>query len=792
MTFPHIDEILKHISIASEPLTKREIVRVFGIKGDERKILKQYLRQLETEGKIVKDKNKAYSVSGSLPSVTMIRITDIDIDGDIFAEPLEWDVKTQGPKPRIELLSNAPVKEGDRALASLKKYSDTLYEGKLIRRIDRQRASVIGQILKTAKGYILQPAHKKAKYDFDVSENNMNGAKVGDLVIGEIMASRGIKRSNVKITEVLGHRDDVNAISLIALHEAGLHEKFLDKVLSETKNLKVPPLESKACKREDLRKIPLVTVDGADARDFDDAVFAEKTGSKEGEGFHLIVAIADVSHYVRPKSALDNEAYRRGNSTYFPDRVVPMLPEALSNDLCSLRPNEDRACMAFHLWIDQNGELKKHKIVRGLMRSQARLIYEQVQYLHDHHTNPPLPLEGEDSGGGVRTSNSSKIKHPPPTPSLEGGGDILNIIEPLYEAYAALDKARRKRGALDLDLPERQIMINDKGKMTGVQKRVRLDAHKMIEEFMILANVAAAQSLEAKKAPCVYRIHERPSAEKLDAAREFVEAFGLFLPKGQVARPAQINQLLEKASKLEYSQLISQVILRTQSQAVYHPENIGHFGLALRRYAHFTSPIRRYADLLVHRSLIRAYGLGEGGLSDEETVTLAEKAEHISQTERTSSDAERSAVDRFTAAWMSERIGAEFSGVINGVTRFGIFVTLDENGADGLIPIRTLPDDYYIHDEKQHALIGRRHKRIYRLGAPIKIRLKEADGLTGSSLFETANDKSADIPGIKFKKTRGYDGGGNRRKSEKKGRKPPGKPHYGGSKKPKNSGKPRK
>ena len=721
MTFPHIDEILSHIRISTEPPTKRELARIFGIKGDDRKILKQYLRQLEEDGTIIKD-GKGYSVPGSLPSVTMVQITHIDIDGDVFAEPLDWDEATQGPKPRIELLSNDPVKEGDRALAKLKKYNDELYEGQLIRRIDKERATVLGLLVKTAKGYLLQPVHKKAKYDFDVSEGEMLSAKPGDLVIGEIMASRGIKRRRAKITEVLGHRDDVNAISLIAIHEAGLHEKFLEKVINETKGLKVPPLG----KREDLRKIPLVTIDGADARDFDDAVFAERRPKEEGDGFHLIVAIADVAYYVRPDSALDREAYRRGNSTYFPDRVVPMLPEALSNDLCSLRPREDRACMAFHLWINDHGDLTKHKIVRGLMRSEARLIYEQVQAAKD----------------GVVDDLTAPL--------------MEKIIEPLYEAYEVLDKARQKRGALDLDLPERQIVISDEGKMTGVKKRKRLDAHKMIEEFMILANVAAAQALEAKNAPCIYRIHDQPSADKLDAAREFVEAFGLSLPKGQVTRPAQINQLLVKASKLEYSQLISQVILRTQSQAVYHPENIGHFGLALQRYAHFTSPIRRYADLLVHRSLIRAYGLGEGGLTEEEKVTLTEKAEHISQTERTSADAERSAVDRFTAAWMSERIGAEFSGVINGVTRFGLFVTLDENGADGLIPMRSLPDDFYIHDEKQHALIGRRHKRIYRLGAPVQIRLKEADGLTGSSLFELANDKSADIQGVQFKKIKTY------------------------------------
>lgn len=727
---PTLDEVYNHISVSSEPQSKREIVRIFNIKGDDRRIIKQYLRQLEADGKIIKQGKDGFSVPGALPAVSLIQITKIDIDGDVFAEPVDWDEALQGPKPRIELLSNAPVKVGDRALATLKKYNDELYEGKLIRRIDRERATVIGQLIKTGKGYILKPTSKKAKFDFDVSEADMHGAKPNDLVVGEVLPSRGLKRRKVKISEVIGARDDVHAISLIALHEAGLNEHFLESVTKETIGLKVPPIENKHGKREDLRHIPLVTIDGSDARDFDDAVFAEKT---DDGGFHLIVAIADVAHYVRHGSALDNEAYKRGNSTYFPDRVVPMLPEALSNDLCSLRPNEDRACMAFHLWIDKFGELKKQKIVRGLMRSHARLIYDQVQAAKD----------------GVIDDMTAPL--------------MDDVINPLYDAYAVLDKARQKRGALDLDLPERQILIDETGKMTGVIKRARLNAHKLIEEFMILANVAAAQALEAKGAPCIYRIHDRPSTEKLDSAREFVEAFGLSIPKGQVMRPAQINDLLYKAAKTEYSQLISTVILRTQSQAVYHPENIGHFGLALQKYGHFTSPIRRYADLLVHRSLIRAYGLGEGGLSDEEKVTLEERAQHISQTERTSSEAERSAVDRFTAAWMSERIGAEFSGVINGVTRFGIFVTLDENGADGLIPMRSLPDDYYIHDEKQHALIGRKKKRIYRLGAPIQVRLKEADGLTGSSLFETANDLSADIAGIKFKKTHSY---GNKSKAE--------------------------
>lgn len=734
MTLPHPDEIYKFIAQSDKPQTKREISKAFGIKGDIRKAFKEILRNLEETGRIVKSAGGAYSVPNALAHITTIIVTKIDIDGDVFAKPMDWNEETQGKPPLIEIISKQPLKEGDRALARLKKYTNTLYEGHVIRRIDQERLTVLGEIAQTARSYILKPIDKRAKYDFEVHQNDLNEAQKGDLVIAEVLPSRGVKQRKVKVTKIIGHKNDVNAISIIALHEAGLHEGFLEKVLVETKNLKVPPLENKNFKREDLRDIPLVTIDGADARDFDDAVFVEKTK----EGFHLIVAIADVAHYVKHGSSLDHEAYRRGNSTYFPDRVVPMLPEALSNDLCSLRPHEDRASMGFHIYIDHHGKMTSYRVFRGLIRSHARLTYEQVQAAKDGVT--------DDITGPLMT----------------------DVINPLYEAYTVLNKARQQRGALDLDLPERRIVIDDKGKMTGVVKRDRLDAHKLIEEFMILANVAAAKALEAKNAPCIYRIHDRPSTEKLDSAREFLESFGLTLAQGGIAKPSQINQILTKAADMEYSQLISTVILRTQSQAIYSPDNIGHFGLALERYAHFTSPIRRYADLLVHRSLIKAYRLGDGGLTDEEIVSLEERADHISKTERTSSDAERSAVDRFTAAWMSERIGAEFSGKINGVTRFGIFVTLDENGADGLIPMRALPDDYYIHDEKQHALVGRKHKRVYRLGASMKVKLKEADGLTGSSIFEPANDKSADIEGITFKKTKmGYDKG--KKKYSKKG-----------------------
>ncbi len=758
------EDIFDYITASATPVTKRQIARAFGIKGGENRVaLKQILKALEGDGSVVKQPGGVYSAPRGLPPVCVLEVHEIDLDGDVFARPMEWDEALKGAPPRIEIVPDQKhyknIREKSRVLCRLSKMSETEYEARIIRIISDdaryEGGRIIGIIRLQKKSAVLVPTDKKAKYDFEISTGDLNGAKDGDLAAAEVLPKRGLKHKKVRIVEVIGRQDDPRAISLISLHEAGLADHFPDNVLKETEGMKVPPPKG----REDLCAVPLVTIDGADARDFDDAVFAEKL---EDGTYHLIVAIADVAHYVTSGSTLDNEAQKRGNSTYFPDRVVPMLPEALSNDLCSLRPHEARASLAVHMWIDGNGKLTRYKFVRALIKSHARLTYEQVQAARDGQTDEvTAPL-------------------------------MDDVIAPLYDAYAILDKARQERGALDLDLPERQIIIDDKGRMSGVQTRERLDAHKLIEEFMILANVAAASALEAKSAaqkgsgdyPCVYRIHDKPAYDKLEAARDFIESFDLSLPKGQAIKPKQINYLLHAAAKHSYSHLISMMILRTQSQAVYSTQNIGHFGLALEKYAHFTSPIRRYADLLVHRSLIGAYGLGDGALKAEEKARIEEIAQHISGTERVSMGAERSAVDRFTAYFLSSHIGAEFEGKINGVTRFGLFVTLSETGADGLIPMKSLGDDYYVHDEKAHALIGRKHGQVYRLGAPLRVVIKEADGLTGSCIFALApGQKGADIPGMKkpnahageHRDGRGGGGGRGRRGSYKKPGQKPGR-----------------
>ncbi|HEY9163964.1 MAG TPA: VacB/RNase II family 3'-5' exoribonuclease, partial [Magnetovibrio sp.] len=443
-----------------------------------------------------------------------------------------------------------------------------------------------------------------------------------------------------------------------------------------------------------------------DARDFDDAVFAEPdTDPKNPGGWHIIVAIADVSWYVRPDDALDQDAYKRGNSVYFPDRVVPMLPEELSNGWCSLRPNEERPTIAAHMWIDADGKLLRHKFVRALIQSAARTTYTQIQKARD---GQPDDLT---------------------TPLLD------TVIAPLYGAYEVLLKARAERGVLELDLPERQIILDDEGNVAKVIERERFDSHKLIEEFMILANVAAAETLEGAKQPCMYRIHDEPSREKIESLGEFLASVSIPFAKGQVVRASHFNQILARVKDTANSHMVSEVVLRSQAQAEYNPDNLGHFGLALRRYCHFTSPIRRYADLLVHRALVRGLKLGEGGLEDDHK-DFHEMGEHLSVTERNASGAERDAVDRFTALYLSEKVGAVMKGRINGVTRFGLFVTLDDTGADGLVPIRTLPDDFYIHDEHRHTLCGRSNRLEFRLGEAVEVLIVEADPITGSTVFK--------------------------------------------------------
>ena len=728
---PTKEQLLEFINESPTPVGKREIARAFHIKGDMRAQLRSLLKELEQDGSIDRGHKKRVAARGALPEVSIIEIVDMDLDGELSARPTGGEHADE-----IKILvtpsrrAGAAPKPGDRVLARLRRLSEFEYEAQPIRILKPGARKVLGILEEAKYGCTLRPTDRKNNREFKIAPSDLKDAGPGQLVLAEPLPGKAMGPRPARVVEVIGAMTDPKAYSLIAIHEQGIPVDFREEVLAETEKLKPAALG----KRTDLREFPLVTIDGADARDFDDAVWAEPDSSQKNEGgWHLLVAIADVSHYVTFNSALDRSAIERGNSVYFPDRVVPMLPERLSNDLCSLRPNEDRACMAVHMWIDKNGKLLRHEFVRGLMRSAARLTYEQVQKVLD----------------GFEDETASPLEE--------------TVIKPLFGAFQALNRNREARGTLELDIPETRVILGEDGQVSSISKRERLDSHKLIEEFMITANVAAAEALEKKKRPVMYRVHDAPSMEKMEALRESLDGLGYKLAKGSVIKPHHFTGILAKAAGTEKAELISSIILRSQAQAIYSPDNLGHFGLALRSYAHFTSPIRRYSDLLVHRALISAFGLGKDGLSDEQAHQFEETGEAISITERRAAVAEREATERYITAFMADRIGATFSGKVNGVTRFGLFVTLDETRADGLVPVSTLPDDRYFHDEVSHALVGQHTGLTYTLGEPVKVKLAEADKVTGGMVFRIVDGGKFDMAARK----------NARRHNPKKGRKSP-------------------
>lgn len=701
--FPTREQILAFIRERGGTVGKREIARAFHLDADQRIELKRLLKELADQGEISRTRGRRLAEPGRLPSVAVIEITQVDTDGEILARPVQWPGAVP---PRILVApgtrSRNALAAGDRVLARLRPIEGEQYEARVLGRVQAPPPRTLGVYEVVAgQGRILS-IDKRRREDVVVPPGASLGAQPGELVWAEVRALRPLGLKQGRVVERLGPTEGARSITPITIHDHDLPVTFSQEALAEAAAAGPAPLAG----REDLRSLPLVTIDGEDARDFDDAVFAEADSDAANPGgWHLIVAIADVAHYVRPTSALDKAAVERGNSVYFPDRVVPMLPEALSNGWCSLQPAVDRPCLAAHLWIDASGRLRRHHFTRAMMRSAARLTYGEVQAAVDGRVADLAPA--------LRDA----------------------VIAPLFGAYRALAAARAERGVLELEVPERRVLIGDDGKVAGVSLRERYDSHKLIEEFMILANVAAAETLEGRRAPCMYRVHDRPAADKLEALRGFLESMGLSLPKAGPVRPKDFNRLLARVADRPEARLINEVVLRSQSQAYYSPVNIGHFGLALPRYCHFTSPIRRYADLLVHRSLITALKLGDGGLGTP-IPDFLRLGEHISATERRAAAAERDAVDRFTAAFLVERVGQVFVGRISGVTRFGLFVTLEETGADGLVPVASLPKDYYRHDEAGHRLVGEQSGLSFRLGDAVEVRLLDANPLTGGIIFE--------------------------------------------------------
>jgi ribonuclease R len=703
---PSKAEILEWIEQHPTQTAKRDIAKAFGIKGAARIDLKRMLKELEAEGHLEKRK-RSYQDPDRLSPVSVLVVTGPDAQGDLFAKPMEWH--GEGNEPPVLIItkpSDPALGEGDRILARLTQVQndDYQYEGRLIRRIGTNPKKVLGIFRKGAQGGRIVPIDKGAEREWAVGDGDTNGARDGELVEAEQAGPKGrMGLPRARIVDRLGDPSAPRAVSLIAIHQHGIPDDFPDDVIAEADAAK--PIGLKG--REDLRDLPLITIDPSDARDHDDACYAHADDDPKNEGGHVVwVAIADVAAYVTPGSALDREARKRGNSTYFPDRVVPMLPDRLSGDLCSLHEGVPRACIAVRMVLDAKGKKLSHSFHRGLMRSPASLYYEEVQ-------------DAIDGSPNDRTG-----------PLLEP------VLKPLYAAYAALKAARAVRQPLDLDLPERRVELSEDGKVKSINFKERLDAHRLIEEFMVLANVAAAETLLEKKIPLLFRIHEEPTPAKLESLRETAQAAGFTLAKGQVLQTSHLNKLLNDAAGTDEAELINLSTLRSMTQAYYGPAHLGHFGLALLSYAHFTSPIRRYADLIVHRALITAHGWGKDGLRPEDFETLEQTGAHISDTERRSMMAERDTTDRYLAAYLSERVGNEFTGRISGIARFGVCVILDETGADGLLPMRALGREYFHHDADTQTLMGADTGMVISLGQRVKVRLSEAVPVTGGILLE--------------------------------------------------------
>jgi len=701
---PSAEDVLAYLRSLGEPVGRREIVQHFRLKGRQRERLIEILDALMDRGAIVRGERRRYRPAGVLPEIGVVEVVDRDADGEFLGRPVPWT--EPGAPPTVYVAPDRPglpvLHVGLRLMARFKRLEPGIFEADPIRVVGPAPKEFLGFYANGGPQGRVTPVDKRDRRDY-----LLNPADAGDAEPGELVrvvfkraqhATRGTTGPPVRVVERLARSDSPQAVSLIAIYEYDLPVAFSDGALAEAEA--AGPVAPEG--REDLRDLPLVTIDGPDAKDFDDAVWAAPDDSPDNPGgFQIVVAIADVAHYVRPGSALDKAARERGNSVYFPDRVVPMLPEALSNGWCSLRPDETRGCLAACLRIDRNGRLLSGRFTRGLMRSRARLTYTQVQ-------------DARDGRPDAATA-----------PLLD------SVIAPLYGAFAALLRDRERRGTLDIDLPEKEMELDERGQVVGIHNRQRRDSHRLIEELMICANVAAARRLEELGQPCVYRIHESPQPERVEALRQTLASFGLTLAPDQAGSAQGFQRVLAAVRDRPEAQIVTELVLRSQQQARYSPENHGHFGLGLARYAHFTSPIRRYADLLIHRALVSGLKAGPDGLDPDTAARLDEVAEHISGTERRAQAAEYAALDRYAAAFLKDRIGASFEGRVTGVTRFGLFVSLSETGADGLIPIRTLPQDYYHHDATQHCLIGQNTGDVYRLGDTLRVRLAEANPITG-------------------------------------------------------------
>ncbi len=743
-SLPTPKQILDFIASAETSVGKREIAKAFGLHGAEKIALKALLKDMADEGLIDSAPGRAFHQMGGVPKVTVLRITDVGDDGQCWAVPESWQADTPAPRLRVrEKGRRGALGIGDRILARTEEAGNGWIAHPL-KSLAKGEELILGVLREEGGKLWLIGVDKRERREHQVSD--AGGANPGDLVLAEKTGRP--PRITARVTQVLGDPFAPRSFSMIAIHKLGIPVEFAPEAIAEAAEVARQPLGDT---REDLRHLPIVAIDPEDARDHDDAVWATPDDDPENAGgWRAIVAIADVSFYVRPGTAIDKEARRRGNSVYFPDRVVPMLPELLSADVCSLKAGEDRAALACHLQISKGGALKSWRFTRAVVRLTANIAYEEAQALVDAHERvgappSPLPLAG-GAGGGSEAASNAKLGEsagPPPTPPASGRGEIIEALLPLWSCWRALAAARAKRAPLDLDLPERRVVLDETGRIMSVAPRERLDAHKLIEEYMIAANVAAAKALEKKKAPVMYRDHEPPAREKLVALKDYLKTFGVEFALGQVVKPSTFNHVIDRIGDSDFRPQVMEQILRTQTQAYYAPGNHGHFGLALGSYAHFTSPIRRYADLIVHRSLVAAYKLGPGPLTEAEAASMDKIGESISMLERRAMEAERDTVDRYVAAYLGERVGDVVDVRITGVQNFGFFATVEGIGGDGLMPVRDIGREYFRYDEAAKALIGEHSGDVFSSGMRLQLRLAEANPVTGALRFEMVDGKGS-------------------------------------------------
>ena len=732
---PTRQQILDFIASSDQPAGKREIARAFGLSAQEKIALKALLKDMADEGLIDTAPGRAFHKMGGLPKVTVLRITDVDDGGNVWAVPERWEAEGV-PVPRLRVRERgkrSALAPGDRILARTEEAGKG-WIAHPMKHLAKGEELMLGVLRREGDRLWLEGVEKRERRQYLVSESG--DAEPGDLVLAE-KAGRP-PRITARVTQRLGDPFAPRSFSLIAIHEHDIPDRFADEALYEAERVAKQPLGEG---REDLTHLPIVAIDPADARDHDDAVWAAPDDDPKNEGgWKAVVAIADVSFYVRPGSALDKEARRRGNSVYFPDRVVPMLPEILSAEVCSLKTGEDRAALACHLQVAKDGTLKSWRFTRAVVRIAANIAYEDAQAAIDARSSPQRKLGSHEESPVAAAQD----------PSVRWDDELVeSALVPLWSCWAALATARDKREPLDLDLPERRVVLDELGRILSVAPRERLDAHRLIEDYMIAANVAAAKALEAKKAPVMYRVHEPPAREKLVALKDYLETWGVKFALGQVIQPKTFNHILGKIGDVEFRPQVMEQVLRTQTQAYYAPDNHGHFGLALGSYAHFTSPIRRYADLIVHRSLVEAYKLGPGGLTTDEAAGMERIGESISRLERRAMEAERDTIDRYVAAFLAEKVGEIVETRVTGVQNFGLFATVEGIGGDGLLPVRDLGGEYFRFDEAAKKLVGEASGDEYAIGQTLRLRLAEANPVSGALRFELPEGRYAPPPGKK-------------------------------------------